>query len=57
MLAHPSLTDGQRQAVGLRLAGYPRERAATAMARTPEAVRCLERRAIATLRTTTADLR
>ena len=57
MLAHAPLTDSQRQAVQLRLAGYPRERAATAMARTPEAVRCLERRAIATLRTTTAGPR
>ena len=57
MLAHAPLTDSQRQAVQLRLAGYPRERAATAMARTPEAVRCLERRAIATLRTTSAGMR
>ena len=57
MLAHAPLTDSQRQAVHLRLAGYPRERAATAMARTPEAVRCLERRAIATLCTTSAGMR
>jgi RNA polymerase sigma-70 factor (ECF subfamily) len=52
MIAGAQLTDGQRQAVALRLAGYPRDVAATEMARTPEAVRCLERRAIAQLRTT-----
>jgi RNA polymerase sigma-70 factor (ECF subfamily) len=52
MIAGTQLTDGQRQAVALRLAGYPRDVAATEMARTPEAVRCLERRAISHLRTT-----
>jgi RNA polymerase sigma-70 factor (ECF subfamily) len=51
MIAAARLTDGQRHAVSLRLAGYPRDRAAAQMARTPEAVRCLERRAITALRT------
>lgn len=51
MIASAGLTAGQRQAVQLRLAGYPRDVAAAEMARTPEAVRCLERRAISQLRT------
>ena len=52
LVAGAELTDSQRQAVTFRLAGYPRDLAATEMARTPEAVRRLERRAIAALRTT-----
>ena len=52
LVAGAPLTDSQRQAIALRLAGYPRDLTATAMARTPEAVRSLERSAIAALRTT-----
>ena len=51
LIAGAQLTPGQRQAVQLRLAGYPRELAATEMDRSREAVRCLERRAILHLRT------
>jgi DNA-directed RNA polymerase specialized sigma24 family protein len=51
MMAGAQLTPGQRQAIALRLCGYSRDVAATAMDRTPEAVGCLERRAIAHLRT------
>jgi len=52
LVAGTPLTDSQRQAVAFRLAGYPRDLTAAEMARTPQAVRRLERRAIAALRTT-----
>jgi DNA-directed RNA polymerase specialized sigma24 family protein len=51
LIAGAQLTSGQRQAVQLRLAGYPRDLAATEMDRSREAVRCLERRAVLHLRT------
>jgi RNA polymerase sigma-70 factor (ECF subfamily) len=50
LLAGAQLTSGQRQAVQLRLAGYPRDVAAIEMDRTREAVRGLERRAIRHMR-------
>jgi DNA-directed RNA polymerase specialized sigma24 family protein len=51
LIARAPLTGDQHQAVQLRLAGYPRDVAATEMDRTREAVRCLERRAVRNLRT------
>jgi RNA polymerase sigma-70 factor (ECF subfamily) len=51
LIAAVQLTPGQRQAVQLRMAGYPRAMAATEMDRSREAVRGLERRAILHLRT------
>jgi RNA polymerase sigma-70 factor (ECF subfamily) len=50
LIAGAPLTSGQRQAVQLRLAGYPRDAAAIEMDRTREAVRGLERRAIRHMR-------
>jgi RNA polymerase sigma-70 factor (ECF subfamily) len=51
LIATAPLTLAQRQAVELRLAGHPRAAAATAMGRSPGAVRGLERRAILRIRT------
>ena len=51
LMAGAHLTGDQRQAVELRLAGYPRDVAAAEMARTRDEVRCLERRAVRYLRT------
>jgi len=50
LIAGAQLTSGQRQAVALRLAGYPRDAAAIEMDRTREAVRGLERRAVRHMR-------
>jgi DNA-directed RNA polymerase specialized sigma24 family protein len=50
LIAGAQLTCGQRQAVVLCLAGYPRDAAAIEMDRTREAVRGLERHAIGHLR-------
>jgi RNA polymerase sigma-70 factor (ECF subfamily) len=50
IIAGAQLTPGQRHAVQLRLAGYPRDAAAIEMDRTREAVRGLERRAIRHMR-------
>ncbi|ROO52749.1 DNA-directed RNA polymerase specialized sigma24 family protein [Micromonospora sp. Llam0] len=50
LLAAAPLTLAQRQAVELRLAGHPRDVAATEMGRSRDAVRGLERRAIRRIR-------
>ena len=52
LLAAAPLTDDQRQALRLRLAGYPRDVAAAQMDRSRHAVRCLEWDAVRRLRST-----
>ena len=50
LIAAAPLTDDQRHALRLRLAGYPRDVAATEMDRTRSAVKCLEGEAVRRLR-------